>query len=201
MARKFIVSHMPQQDSIHDFFSATSKAVFIIPVLLLVFALFSNNRSFSGKNYRAKLQSSTSSASSSSFSFNKDFVCDSQTKEASISAIRSKYGMYARVIKQKDTTHYLLQGDCLYSWKNGSLKGEKQCQALSYVSTIETLFSSKLVSMETLLDFIPQDIDMSSYGVTIPQVKKLLSECANTGVVDQGVFVLPKGVVFSEAKK
>ncbi len=175
-------------DNLDNFFSYVSKAVIIIPIIVVIVSLFlkfnqpKNNRSI---NNFPTPSPTTQSIQNNSFKFDLKgpLVCDNLF-------IQDK-----KVLFKNKLINYLLNGDCLYIWGEGKIDGEKKCGLTNYVNMAENYLGSlninDLVNNNLVKDFI-KDKNIN--------VNDLVNTCKKENIRDVSIFGVPEKVLFDNKK-
>lgn len=160
-----------------DFFSFVSKAVIVIPIVILIISLFikfnqpkmglTNQQTGLVNDFKLNLQG--------------PIVCDNLF-------IQNK-----KVLFKNKTINYLLNGDCFYTWETGKLNGEKRCGLSNYVNMAENylgfLSMDDLINNNLIKDKIKnKDIDL----------EKVVKSCKRGEIKDKTIFEIPKKIVFAQ---
>lgn len=189
-----------KQDPIHDFFEGGSKAIFLIPVVLFIIMLFQVLGPPKGTPQVRQFPVLTPTVVSAQNTLNLQgpFICTSSSKTASWSAYIKDKKIVVISKQSKEVGNYLLDGDCGYIWKTPGVTGQKICGLSSYIPIAESLLSSGLVSIETILSSgsIPQIA-----SVNMEDINKLIKSCIKKEIIEKSVFQIPAGVRFEEIKK
>ncbi len=192
-----------QENQIHDFFSGFAKLVYVIPVLILLLGLYIRYGS-QQDDYKPKQSVSfnpthipavSSPKKQNTFIPTKSFTCRLDDKIASMSAYRNGRHIKFEMRRNAETTTYLVDDDCLYTWKSGVNKGQKQCGVNQQIDIVDMLLSSGMVQTDSLIDFVPTDI--------VPaEITKFIKTCKNIPPPkDPLLFTFPKGVVFEDMRE
>jgi len=123
--------------------------------------------------------------------YNNPITCNVISASASVSA-QLQGSAVSVVIQQKEKTQKMVVvGDCLYSWIQLEKIGQKKCGVGQYISMGKQLLGSDLATADMMSSAIKQK------GQALPiDLGTVLQSCKNVKVIDERVFVLPKGVVF-----
>ncbi|MEK7177362.1 MAG: hypothetical protein AAB705_00875 [Patescibacteria group bacterium] len=174
-------SNITDNESLHSFFSYVSKVVLIIPIFILVIALFFkfNQPKNSITNNLITPTVVPTIKAEFKFDLNGPIICENLF-------IQDK-----KVLLKNKSTHYLLNGDCLYIWETGKFNGEKKCDLSNYINMAENylgfLSIDDLLHNSLIKDKIKnKDIDLA----------KVLKSCKRGGIKDKTIFEIPKKVVF-----
>ena len=202
-----------QSDRIHEFFYVASRVVLVVPfvvifiVLAIRYQVFNSNIEPVVKNLSSskKVQNITTSSQiikKEGMDLNKDVICSFFDKEASISAYKKENNIFVRNKTLKEISNYLINGDCLYKWKEGSSTGQKTCNIGRYVSIAQTLYSTGLIDIDTLMNYIPKDVSIASQNAfPLSKIKQVIQSCMNKKVEEKNMFNVPKEVRFKEGEK
>lgn len=195
------------KDFLHDFFHVASRILLIAPFVIIFAALtiryqvfnsnnepLPENRIASKKIQKTEISSATlNTAQKKGFDIKNDFTCSFFDKEASTSAFKKENNILIRNKTSKETSNYLVNGDCLFQWKEGTSTGKKTCNIGQYVSIAQTLYSTGLIDIDTLMNYIPKDVSVASQSaVPIAKIKKIIQSCVNKKVEDVKMFEVPK---------
>ena len=201
------------EDFFHHFFHAASRIIFIVPFVVIFVAIairyqvFNSNSEPVMKNITSskKIQNITTSSQTikkAGPDLSKDVTCSFLGKEASISAYKKENNIFVRNKTLKETSNYLINGDCLYKWKEGSSMGQKTCGIGQYVSIAQTLYSTGLIDINTLINYIPKDVAVASQSaIPLAKIKQVIQSCVNKKVEEKNMFNVPKEVGFNEGEK
>lgn len=169
-----------------DFFYIFSKIVFIIPIFIIVAALFIR---FNQKPYFSsqkkiptptfKIKKITPTKIPNPIDLNGPYICQFQDKEASLSA----YIFDKKVLAKKETKdkieNYLLNNDCFYFWEKGKFTGEKVCGLSGYFNLLNLL-----------PNFSPLDIlggaNLNTY----------FNNCKKQTIENKEIFNIPNNILF-----
>ncbi len=174
-----------------DFFSFVSKAVIIIPIVIVILSLmFKFGQSKTGLVNpkmglinQAPTEIPIAQNNFINFDFKGPIVCDALF-------IQDK-----KILFKNKTTNYLLNGDCLYTWEIGKLNGEKKCGLSNYVSMAENYLGfldvEDLASNNLVKEFIKdKNIDLTS----------VVKSCEREEIKDFSIFEVPEKVLFGNKK-
>lgn len=205
-----------KSDNIHEFFSVVSRILLVVPLILIFVALAMRYQVFnrsdepplrSGGQSTIMLKktqktdtftATLNSEKKRGLDINNDFVCSFFDKEASVSAFKKENNILVRNKKAKDISNYLVNGDCLFQWKGGSSAGKKTCGIGQYVSIAQTLYSTGLIDIDTLMNYMPKDVSVASQSaVPLSKIKQVVESCENKKVEDESIFNVPKAIKFN----
>ena len=178
-------------NNLDNFFSYVSKAVIIIPIVVVIISLFLKfNQSKTGLiNSKMGLINQAPTAipaiqnNSFKFDLKGPIVCDNLF-------IKDK-----KVLLKNKLINYLLNGDCLYTWETGKSNGEKKCSLSNYVNLAENYLGSlnvkDLVNNNLVKEFIKDK------NINIADITK---SCKRKEIKDKSVFEVPVKILFSNKK-
>lgn len=133
------------------------------------------------------------STSAAELNLNGPFVCNFSSKEASISAFVKDKNVYAQIKESSKASTILLNGDCLYFWKNFSTDGEKICGLSPYLLLIGNMPLGNLLKNNKML---------SSFGKLSQsdKIPAIFDTCKKQEIQDGKMFTIPKNILFKEKK-
>ena len=174
-----------------DFFSFVSKAVIIIPIIIVILSLmFKFGQSKTDRTLPAGRQVNPTPTTiqiaqnnSFKFDFKGPIVCDNLF-------IKDK-----KVFYKNKTSNYLLNGDCLYIWIDEKINGEKKCGLTNYVNMAENYFGPFNIN-----DFVNNNLVKEFIKDKNIDVQKILSSCRREEIKDDLIFEVPKKVIFKNKK-
>ncbi|MCL4374757.1 hypothetical protein M1523_02755 [Patescibacteria group bacterium] len=186
------------------FFSAFSRWVVVVPGVVVVVALLLAYRHyFFGPAFPSPRQASTQSLpttapltdeitpASPAASIN--LTGPWQCRSAGLALWIKNHRVYA----EHQDNHYLLQGDCFYSWIDQT--GEKICGLSTYVDLADSLLQTGLLDQSVIQTAIGEWLPEENSGSASAALTQLFSHCQKTPV-DDGRFTLPAGVNFKESQ-
>lgn len=200
------------KDSFHNFFHTASHVILVVPfvvifiVLAIRYQVFNSNneplperRIASKKTQKTKTSSTILNAGQKKgLDIKNDFICSFFNKEASVSAFKKENNIFIKNKNTKETSNYLVNGDCLFQWKDGSTAGKKTCGIGQYVSIAQTLYSTGLIDIDTLINYMPKDVSVASQSaIPLSKIKQVIQSCVNKKVEEKDIFNTPKGVRFN----
>lgn len=199
------------KDFLHNFFHVASRIILILPFVIIFIVLAMRYQVFNSSNeplIRKRGQSTITSkkaqkTETSSTVLNaeqkkgldvkNDFICSFFDKESSVSAFKKENNILIRNKNAKETNNYLVNGDCLFQWKEGSSTGKKTCGIGQYVSIAQTLYSTGLIDIDTLMNYIPKNISVASQSaIPLAKIKQVFQSCVNKEVKEKRLFEIPK---------
>lgn len=181
-----------------------SRVVIFIPlvVLLLGFLISSNKSSTANLStaitptISAQESAVKTKTASSSINLNLTGPYQCQYNDETINAnivIKNKK-IRATLISDTVTTNFLVNGDCGYTWEEGTFAGEKMCNIGQYLSMAEMLSSMNLMSLDSILSMVG-DLD-SSVQLDKNALSSVAQSCKKQEVADEQ-FILPTTITFS----
>lgn len=170
-----------------DFFHKGSKVILIIPIVIVIIALFFkfnspakipqavNNLPTTMPTHPAQLTQNNSLK----FDLAGPIVCQNLF-------IHNK-----KVFYKNNLDNYLLNGDCLYQWQTGKLNGVKKCGLSNYINLAENyagMFSVSDLANNSMVASLVKD-----RGINVLDV---LKSCKKGLIKDEAVFAVPSRVLF-----
>lgn len=167
-----------------DFFSFVSKAVIIIPIVVVILSLMIKfNQSKTGLINPTPTTIQIAQNNSFKLDLKGPIVCGNLF-------IKDK-----KVLYKNKMTNYLLTGDCLYIWQEGKINGEKKCGLTNYLNIAENYLGplniNDLINNNLVKDFI-KDKSIN--------INDVISSCKKGGIKDDSIFSVPEKVLFSNKK-
>lgn len=163
---------------------------FFLLFVIVALGLFSK-LAFQKQSYTPKKQ--IEKKTPISLDYNKPIFCDYHTKTASISAAMNNSSVGVAIQDEKTTQHYIVEGDCLYSWIYTEQRGRKKCGVGSYIPLVKQLLGSGLGSVDSLIAMIPKTEKTTHFDL-----KAVFETCKNVREVKKEMFEVPKGMKFDE---
>jgi hypothetical protein len=172
-------------NNLDNFFSYVSKAVIIIPIIIVILSLIFKFNAPKNSSNQVLVRPAPTTTQTNSFKFDLKgpIVCDDLF-------IKDK-----KVFFKNKQTNYLLNGDCLYNWEEGRTSGEKKCGLSNYINMAESYLSlsniNDIANNNMVKDFIKEkNIDLAA----------VIKSCKSGEIKDKSVFEIPKTVLFSNKK-
>jgi len=129
------------------------------------------------------------------------FVCRFSSREATVSGYVKDTKIYGQIEESINITHFLLNDNCAYSWKNNRYEGEKWCGIGSYVSMIKKIPFARLLQNNQLISVFGNSNKIQSMvPVKMDDVSNVLNSCKKEEIKNNDVFKVPKNVFFKEKK-
>ncbi len=185
-----------------DFFHFISRFVIVVPIIVVVAAIFIKFGSPDYKSYSVSLPTPTAKLAVSSANTNikidlkGPFICKFSSKDATISAFIKDKKISTKFVEKNLAQNYLLKDDCLYIWNEGSFSGEKTCGLTNYVNLAESLISSNLLDINTIFNYLNKFGETPSLMKNPVDLKNLLNSCKKEEITDVKIFELPNNVLF-----
>ncbi len=151
---------------------------------------FPNRQSVENKRTSKSLAQTGNKTTVPKIDFNQPILCDYQTKNSTISAFIDINSVMLSSGNKDTTQKYAVQGDCMYTWMVGEIKGQKKCGVGTSITMGRQLLTSGILSLETLPDMIPES---ERKGIDIQAVIK---SCKNIKKINGEIFIVPKSVRF-----
>jgi hypothetical protein len=187
---------MKKIEFLENFFSSYTRIVFFMPLVILIIGLFLRfNQDDTPKQSSALIsptptikKSITPTASKIKVDLQGPYVCQINTKEASISAFIEGQKFFVQLNDKEAVKNYLFSGDCLYSWEEKKYNGEKICGLGVYLPLLNNL------------SFVNADFFGQLLGNQMPlkdfPINQLLSQCRKEEIISKEVFQPPSLVIF-----
>jgi hypothetical protein len=170
-------------NNLDDFFSFVSKAVIIIPIVVVIISLllkFSSPKNPITNNFFAPTVIVIPTVKQEfKFDLKGPIVCDSLF-------IHDK-----KILFKNKSVNYLLNGDCFYNWETGKTNGERRCGLTNYINMagnyLGFLNLNDLVNNNLIKDFIKdKNINLTS----------VVKSCKKEKIKDDSIFAIPKKIIF-----
>lgn len=201
-----------RNDSIHSFFKSSIPVLYVIPLFIVIagfsvrYDVFSRNtdsgRGTVGENYHTPTPAPVSVESNhNQFRFTDSFACEYENKEATVSAYRRENSLHVSIIGKKETEYYLLSGDCLYNWGKSSRAGVKKCGVGKILGMVDSVLSTGLISLSSVASMVPKSAVGSDFQTMGINPDLLIRTCKNIRVQDDGIFEVPKKIIFTDIKE
>jgi len=193
---------------IDDFFHKVSRYIFIVPMIVVLAAVLLKLADNSAqKGYREYNLSPTptksqnifdglDSSASAKFNLTGPLSCSFSTQTSSVSAYVKDKKIYIAMDEKNVKTNHLLNGDCVYIWKEGQYSGEKTCGISQQVSIVEGLLSSGLIDPSLVFSNLGKAFDLPVGVGKQDTLKTAMSSCKKEDVPSSIGFNVPKSVLF-----
>ena len=174
---------MNNTNYLDNFFSFVSKAVIIIPIIILVSILFlkfsTSKKNPSLSNLVVPTVSPAAKKDSFKFDLQGPIMCDNLF-------IKNK-----KILLKNRLINYLLNGDCLYIWEEGKGKGEKKCGLSVYMGLAENylrfLNVDDITNNNLVNNYIKdKNIDLIS----------IVKSCKRQEIKANSIFEVPTKILF-----
>ncbi len=191
---------MKNQKIIHffdNFFTQFSKIIFIFPIIIFILGIavkYSSNKNFSVINLSLSptvvkiLPSLSQKPIREKNNLIGPWVCQYQTKEASISAFIQNKKILVKTIDKNEVKNFLISDDCLYLWQEKSYTGERLCGIGRYLNLFESI---PFFNFDTLF----QRSEFSNQFGKNFDFDNLLNSCQKKEIKEE-LFLTPKNVIF-----
>ncbi|OGK10705.1 hypothetical protein A2767_04465 [Candidatus Roizmanbacteria bacterium RIFCSPHIGHO2_01_FULL_35_10] len=204
---------MKENRQLDDFFHSVSRFIIIVPIIIVVVAIFlklvngtSRQKGFKeysltptptkSQNIIDSLNMSKKSSPSAKFNFTGPLVCDFTSDVVNVNAYVKNKRIYIKMDEKNIISNYLLNGDCVYIWKNGTYSGEKVCGISQQVSIFEGLLASGFLDPNMIFGSLGKLFNLPSIGGSQDTLKSAMSTCKNEEVPETIKFDIPKNVLF-----
>ncbi len=193
-----------QQSFFDEIFHVFSKMIIVVPVVIVIMALFmrftqktsplSFNQTVPAPTVHILPTSASVSASSSiRVMLDGPFVCNYNSKDATVNAYIKSKNVQAILQQQNNTTHIILANDCVYFWDNKKITGAKMCGLSPYISLFGQIPINSLLGNSSLP--IPSLVQTQSLNVS-----EILKSCKKQDFNTSNYFKIPQNIVFTEQK-
>lgn len=196
-----------EDDSLYEIFHILSRIIAVFAIIILIIGLiirFNQNKptiqSFITNQKPTiaipseKSITETISTSAAELNLKGPFVCNFSSPGATVSAFVKDNNAYGQFKEQSKTSSILLKGDCIYSWANSSIEGEKLCGLFPYISIFGQTPLVNLLGNNQVLSLVGR------FGLNQSMIPSILDSCKKEEIKDESVFNLPKNVIFKESK-
>lgn len=191
-----------KNDNLFDFFSVISKAVIIVPIVVVIVALLFkfNKKPMQQLSYRITptptiITRPTQVSTSIKFDLKGSIICGGKVDSASVSAyIKDK--KIKIIFDNKDKKENLLvSGDCFYNWEEGEFSGQKMCGLSPVLSIIETIASFGGLNFELLFDQLKNFGINNKVASDQAKINQLVKTCREEKI-DEQLFKIPTNILF-----
>lgn len=83
------------------------------------------------------------------------YTCNYNTKSATVSAMIKNKQIAADFIEATQESHFILNGDCMYSWSSNEINGTKQCGLSPFVSALDLMSSFGIFDFGSIMSMAP----------------------------------------------
>ncbi len=128
---------------------------------------------------------------------NGPLTCEYASSEASISAVVLDRKVAVSVQEATVASHLVLNGDCVYKWKQNEFAGTKSCNMGKVIQAVEMLSIFGGLDLGTILKTLPPDSQSKILSNT-EFVNNVIASCVKEAS-NSAVFNVPTNVVFTEA--
>lgn len=186
---------------IDTLFYNLSRIILIIPILIIVIFIFSklqqtsiqSNHSTKSAAVISQAPLSISPSIAVALNLNGPDVCHYKSNDTDITVSIKNKKVYAALTEKNETSYMLLNGDCLYQWKQNIFTGTKTCGLSQTVSMIDMLSKMNLFSLNDLLGMAQKK------GLAISSQKSVFNElqqsCKKENIADS-IFTIPSSIFF-----
>jgi hypothetical protein len=183
-----------QNEGLDNFFSYVSKAVIIIPIVVVVLSLMFKF----GQTKTGRINSKMGSTLPTGRQVNQAPTTISTAKDNSIKfdlkgpiVCNNLFIKDKKILFKNKLINYLLNGDCFYTWETEKLNGKKECGLKNYISIVENYLGSlninDLVNNNLIKEFIEnKDIN----------INEVINSCKKGEIKDDSIFEIPKKIIF-----
>lgn len=194
-------------EQLDNFFHAFSKVAILIPIvvviLILVVRLGFRSSTVTSKAPVEKVVSPTleqvsSSSSDLKLNITGESVCNVSYADKT-AKVYIKNKKVSVILNEKIKKHFILNGDCLYRFDDGTYSGEKTCGLKTLVDMVG-LFP---LDFETLLQIVPKNTKISGFdtaALSKLDLKAIKKSCQEVPVSESN-FVVPTSILFKNIAK
>lgn len=199
-----------KNDSLLDIFFYLSKAIIVIPIVVVIIALIFkfnqrqpsqiNINSYQLKPTNTPVISPIVQTAKVKLDLKGPFVCLGKIKQASVSAFifDKKIKIIARE-KEKEK-NYLIVDDCYYHWQTGQYTGEKICGISPFISVIEMTANYGVLNLESIINQLPQFAPDNKIVSQQAEISTITKNCQKKPVENR-IFMFPNNILFTNVTK
>lgn len=193
---------------INHYMTYVARATLIIPIMVMVIGvalyLTKNIEKTRVKGVESTISKTVptqipAKAKASGIDLKGPTTCSFTSPDITASMKIKDNSILVNVTQKKDTSQYLLNGDCLYLWENTSA-GNKVCGVGQYLAIFHTLSSAGLVDISTVFSSL-ETYGLKKEGLPSVEVISGLMESCKAGEVAQDTFAVPSNIIFTDVKK
>ncbi len=177
-----------------DFFHVTSRLIIVVPIVAVIAGLIIK--------YNQKPVVSPQIISGSPtitvplvptaipIDLTGPWVCYFSSPTATISAFIKDKKINANIQNGQKSNNLIINGDCLYTYLQGSYSGEKIC-GISVLLNLFNEIPSNMLDNAMFKNMITKSISLNS-----DEFKKGLNSCKKENIKDETIFTVPKNILF-----
>lgn len=190
-----------EKDNLLDIFSALSKIIIIIPIVVVLVALiFKFNKKNSPQLIKFSLPPTITpkivqKPPQLKIDLKGPLTCIGNINDASISAFIKDKKIKVIVDKNKEKENILISGDCFYNWDEGEFSGKRICGLSSVISLAETMTNFGGLGADLLFSQLNNLGISNQIATDQAKIAKLVNTCKKD-VIDEKVFVVPTNILF-----
>ena len=169
-----------------DFFYIFSKIVIVIPIFIIVAALFIKLNQKPNFSSQKKISTPTlevkkipPTKTPNPIDLKGPYICQFQDKEASLSAYIFDKKVFVKKETKDKIENYLLNNDCFYFWEKGKFTGEKVCGLSGYFN---------------LLNLLPNFSQLNILSAA--NLNTYFNNCKKQPIKNQEIFNIPNNILF-----
>ena len=202
-----------QNTQLDDLFHLISRFIIVFPIVIVIFAVFlkfnsgkSQQMGFlkyestptptKAQNLLDSLKDNKTATPSAKYNLTGPLVCTFSTNDSTINAYIKDKKISLTVKKENEVQNFLLNGDCLYIWKEGIYSGEKICGISDKIGIFEGLLSSGIVDFNFLVKGLTQILNITASEKSDYLVDSALNSCRTELIPTSVQFELPRNVLF-----
>lgn len=191
-----------KNDNLFDFFSVISKAVIIVPIVVVIVALLFkfNKKPMQQLSYRIAptltiMTRPTQVSTSIKFDLKGPLICGGKVDSASVSAYIKDKKIKIIFYNKDEKENLLVSGDCFYNWDEGEFSGQKMCGLSPVLSIVETMASFGGLNFGLLFDQLKNLGVSDKVASNQAKFNQLLKTCREEKI-DEQLFKIPTNILF-----
>lgn len=191
-----------KDDNLLEIFSVLSKAIIVIPIIIVIAALFFrfNKKHQPTLDYLYKPSPTitpkpTVISSPIKLDLKGPFICSGKIEEASASAFIKDKKIKIILQNKKETENILIAGDCFYKWDEGEYTGRRVCGLSPLISMVETLAGFGGLNFDLLFDQLNSFNVDNKIATDQAKINELVKSCKKENIKEE-IFEVPAGVLF-----
>jgi len=194
-----------EKDNLFEVFVFLSKAVIIIPIVVVVISLLLRFN----QQHPQKIISLITPTSSPvvkptvpkiKIDLKGPLVCQGNLQDSSATAYIKDKKIKAIVKEKNATNNFLVNGDCFYNWNQGEFVGKRICGLSPILSLFETMAGFGGMGLDLILNQLTQLGVNNQIASNPATITDLINTCKKQVIGDLSIFEVPKNVLFKNAK-
>lgn len=191
-----------KNDNLLEIFSVLSKAVIIIPIVVVVIALiFKFNKQpqqpldYSFRPTLTIVPPTIQTPFPIKLDLKGPLVCGSKVDSASTSAFIKDKKIKIIFNNKNERENILVSGDCFYNWDEGEFTGRRVCGLSPLLSIAETMASFGGLRADLLFNQLNNLGINNKIATDQAKINALVKSCKQE-VIDESVFEVPTSILF-----